>query len=106
MSAERYPVVRDEHGAILGIDWRQVPGMGLCAAPGRIDVRNVMPGDRVRLDGQVVTVLRVAGQRSAAALHLITRTDGGAEIVHEAVAGEEISVVAVGAFDPKPERES
>jgi len=100
------PFVRNEHGAILGIDWRRVPGTALCAVPGRIDVRDVMPGDRVRLGGEVVTVLRVVGQRSAAALHIITRTDEGAEIVHEAVIGEEISVVAVGAFDPDPERTS
>jgi hypothetical protein len=92
------PMVRNEHGAILGVDWRQVPDMGLEPVPGRIDVRNVMPGDTVRLGAEDVTVLRVAGPRSAAALHLITRTAGGAEIVHEAVIGEQIDVVAVGAF--------
>lgn len=92
------PVVRNEHGAVLGIDWRRVPGVGLCTVPGQIDVRDVMPGDRVELGGQVVTVLRVAGARSASALHVITRTDGGAEIVHEAVVGELIDVVEVGAF--------
>jgi hypothetical protein len=92
------PMVRNEHGAILGVDWRQVPDMGLEPVPGRIDVRNVMPGDTVRLGAEDVTVLRVAGHRSAAALHLITRTAGGAEIVHEAVIGEQIDVVAVGAF--------
>lgn len=93
------PMVRNEHGAVLGIDWRRVPGMGLCAVPGVIDVRAVMPGDGVELDGQVVTVLKVVGQRSAAALHVITRTAGGAEIVHEAVIGERVNVVSVGAFD-------
>ena len=100
MSAqEKAPLVRNEHGAVLGVDWRRVPGLGLCDVPGRIDVRNVMPGDRVALaDGQA-TVLRVSGSRSAAVMHLITRTDGGAEIVHEAVVGEEIDVVAVGVFD-------
>lgn len=92
-------MVRNEHGAILGVDWRQVPGMGLETVPGRIDVRNVMPGDTVRLDGQDVIVIVVEGQRSASALHVITRTDRGAEIVHEAVVGEQIDVVAVGAFD-------
>lgn len=92
------PMVRNEHGAILGVDWRQVPGMGLETVPGRIDVRNVMPGDTVRLDGQDVTVIVVEGQRSASALHVITRTELGAEIVHEAVIGEQIDVVAVGAF--------
>lgn len=92
------PLVRNEHGAILGIDWRRVPGTGLCTVPGEIDVRDVMPGDRVELGGDVVTVLKVVGHRSASALHVITRTDGGAEIVYEAVIGERIDVVAVGAF--------
>ena len=94
-----HPVVWNEHGAVLGIDWRRVPGMGLETVPGRIDVRNVMPGDVVRLGAEDVTVLRVAGNRSAKALHVITRTAGGAEIVHEAVIGERIDVVGVGAFD-------
>lgn len=93
------PLVRNQFGAVLGIDWRRVPGTALCTVPGRIDVRDVMPGDRVELGGQVVTVLRVAGARSASALHVITRTDGGAEIVHEAVIGEQVNVVSVGAFD-------
>ena len=92
------PMVRNEHGAILGIDWRQVPGMGLESVPGRIDVRNVMPGDTVHLDGQDVVVHKVEGPRSAHALHLITRTAGGAQVVHEAVIGEQVDVVAVGAF--------
>lgn len=94
------PVVRNEHGAILGVDWRQVPGMGLDTVPGRIDARNVMPGDTIRLDGQDVVVIVVEGPRSAHALHLVTRTEHGAEIVHEAVIGERIDVVAVGAFEP------
>lgn len=91
-------MVRNEHGAALGIDWRQVDGMGLETVPGRIDVRNVMPGDTVHLNGQDVVVHHVKGHRSAAALHLITRTAGGAPIVHEAVSGEMVEVVAVGAF--------
>ncbi len=92
-------MVRNEHGAILGIDWRRVPGSAMCTVPGVIDVRDVMPGDGVELGGQVVTVLKVVGQRSAAALHVITRTASGAEIVHEAVIGERVNVVSVGAFD-------
>lgn len=95
------PMVRNEHGAILGIDWRRVPGSAMCTVPGVIDVRDVMPGDGVLLDGQVVTVLRVAGERSASALHIVTRTPAGAEIVHEAVIGERVEVVSVGAFDPE-----
>lgn len=93
------PLVRNEHGAVLGIDWRRVPGTALGPVPGRIDVRGVMPGDRVELGGEVVTVLKVVGQRSASALHVITRTDKGAEIVHEAVVGDHVDVVSVGAFD-------
>lgn len=93
------PMVRNEHGAVLGIDWRRVPGMSMCQVPGVIDVRDVMPGDGVKLGGEIVTVLKVVGQRSASALHVITRTAGGAEIVHEAVIGERVEVVSVGAFD-------
>jgi hypothetical protein len=93
------PFVRNERGAILGIDWRRVPGTALSPVPGRIDVRDLMPGDGVELGGQVVTVLKVVGERSASALHIITRTARGAEIVHEAVIGEQVNVVSVGAFD-------
>lgn len=93
------PMVRSEHGTVLGIDWRRVPGMGLCTVPGVIDVRDVMPGDGIVLGGLAVTVLKVVGRRSAAAMHVITRTAGGAEIVHEAVVGERVNVVSVGAFD-------
>lgn len=92
------PMVRNEQGAILGIDWRRVPGSAMCTVPGEIDVRDVMPGDGVQLDGQVVTVLHVVGEKSARALHVVTRTAAGAEIVHEAVIGERINVVSVGAF--------
>lgn len=100
-------MVRNEHGAILGIDWRQVPGMGLSTVPGVIDVRDVMPGDGIRVEGVPVTVLRVRGgqgRRTAAGLHIITRTAGGAELVHEAVPGERIEVLSVGAFDPEVTR--
>ena len=93
------PLVRNQHGTVLGIDWRRVPGLALRPVPGRIDVRNLMPGDRVLFDGETVTVLNVHGQRSAQAMHVITRTDRGAEIVREVVAGQEIDVVEVGAFD-------
>lgn len=96
----RYPVVRNPQGAVLGTDWRQVPGMGLVSVPGRISVHDVQPGDTIRLDGQDVVVHKVIGHRSAAVLHLVTRTAGGAEVVHEAVVGQHIDVVAVGAFEP------
>ena len=95
------PVVRNPQGAILGVDWRQVPGMGLASVPGRVQARDVVPGDTVRLDGQDVVVHKVVGSRSAQVLHLVTRTVGGCEIVHEAVIGEEIDVTAVGAFEPR-----
>lgn len=93
------PLVRNEHGAILGIDWRRVPGTALGPVPGRIDARDVMPGDRIHMGVDEVTVLRVVGSKSAAALHVITRTDMGVEIVHEIVVGQMIDVVEVGAFD-------
>ncbi|MBS1674096.1 MAG: hypothetical protein JSS74_09050 [Actinobacteria bacterium] len=96
----RYPVVRNPQGAILGTDWRRVPGMGLVSVPGRIPTHDVQPGDTVRLAEQDVVVHKVIGSRSAAVLHLVTRSAGGAELIHEAVIGEEIDVVAVGAFEP------
>lgn len=56
------PLVRNEHGAILGIDWRRVPGMAddTIHVPGPIPAWAVMPGDRVGLDGEIVTVLAQA----------------------------------------------
>lgn len=94
------PVVRNPKGAVLGVDWRQVPGMGLASVPGRVSALDVFPGDTIRLGGQDLVVHLVAGTRSADVLHLVTKTAGGAEIEHEAVVGEEIEVVAVGAFEP------
>lgn len=93
------PVIRNPKGAILGVDWRQVPGMGLTSVPGRVAALDVMPGDTVRLGGQDLIVHTVHGTRAADVLHLVTKTQGGAEIVHEAVVGELIDVVAVGAFE-------
>lgn len=102
-----FPVVRSETGAILGIDWRQVPGMGLSTVPGVIDVRDVMPGDGITVEGVPVTVIRVlghGGRRSAAGMHILTRTAGGADIVHEAALGEQVTVHSVGAFEPEAAR--
>ena len=96
----KHPVVRNPAGAVLGVDWRQVPGMGLVTVPGPVLARDVAPGDTIRLDGQDVVVHTVHGSRSAAVLHLVTRTAHGAEIVHEALVAEPLEVVAVGAFEP------
>lgn len=94
-------VVRDEHGAILGIDFRQSPlADPSVKVPGRIPVHAVMPGDRVQMDGQAVTVLRIRGGAVPAdRVHIITRTDDGAEVVFERAPHVQVDVVAVGVFD-------
>jgi hypothetical protein len=89
------PLIRDENGAILGVDWRRVPGMtkdGL-TVPGLIPAWAVMPGDRAIFDGQVVTVVAVR-HAFAGALGIIVRTDDGAEIVHERDEITRVEVIA------------
>lgn len=96
------PLVRNQHGAILGIDWRRVPGMGLASVPGRIQARDLMPGDTIRVGRDDMVVLRgsaAAGWGGTPLMHLIVRTPGGAEIVHEVDVEQLVDVVAVGAFD-------
>ncbi len=100
MATDQAPLVRNRHGAILGVDWRRVPGMageGL-AVPGTVPAYAVMPGDRIRLDGDLVTVLSVRPSR-VDVLHLVVLTDAGAEVVLERSRGDRVEVVEVGAFD-------
>lgn len=95
------PLVRDQHGANLGVDWRRVPGMvaeGL-AVPGRVPAHAVMPGDRVLVDGSIVTVIAARSSRFVDVLHLVVVSDAGAEVVHERSRADRIEVVEVGAFD-------
>lgn len=90
------PLVRDQHGATLGIDWRRTE-MSPIEVPGRVAVEVVMPGDSVRVGrvSHVVLSKRAAGP----VMHLVMRTAEGAPIVQEYAAGSYVEVTAVGAFD-------
>ncbi|MFF2631994.1 hypothetical protein ACFVR6_03835 [Microbacterium sp. NPDC058021] len=91
------PVVRNEHGAILGIDFRRtglVP-IGL-RVPGQVPARVVFPGDRVSIAGVEAVVHQV---QKGDVVRLFTRTDKGGQIVFERAAGELVHVSGVGAFE-------
>lgn len=97
---DQAPLVRDQHGAVLGVDWRRVPGMvaeGL-AVPGTVPAWVVMPGDRVRVDGALVTVLSARRALTADVLRVVVVTDAGAEMVLERSRADRVDVVACGAF--------
>ena len=98
MNTTETPMVRNEHGAVLGIDWRRTD-LSPITVPGRVAVEVVMPGDTVRFHRVLRVVLskRAHGGR----VFLRTRTEEGAEIVHEFTAGSYVEVTAVGAFDPE-----
>jgi hypothetical protein len=91
------PLVRDEQGAILGVDWRRVKGASGAQVPGFIESVYVMPGDRVMVQGSTVTVHRTVTQAHAVRLHC--KSDGGALIVLELGLFDLVHVVEVGAFD-------
>lgn len=91
------PLVRDEHGAILGVDWRRVDGTTGATVPGYIESVYVMPGDRVMCQGSPITVHRAVTQTHAVRLHC--KSDGGAPIVLELGLFDLVHVVEVGAFD-------
>lgn len=92
------PMVRNEHGAILGVDYRRTE-LSPVQVPGRISVETVMPGDTVRFGRDARVVLSKAAHGPV--MHLRSRTAGGAEIVEEFAAGSYVEVTAVGAFDPE-----
>jgi len=91
------PVVRDEHGAILGADYRQteLAPEGV-RVPGRVPARVVFPGDRVTIAGIEAVVRRV---HKGDVVRLITRTDKGGQIVFERRPDEIVHVSGVGAFE-------
>lgn len=95
---EGVPLARTKDGAILGVDQRRVRGM----VPGRIEARFLLPGDRIFVSPGVETVVQDMPRPSAVfvgAVHVLTRTDGGAEITVERVRDEPVMVLAAGAFD-------
>ena len=94
------PVVRDEHGAILGADYRQtdLAPEGV-RVPGRVSARVVMPGDTIRVEwteaDQIVhrvvkddDVVRLIAGEHAGDLHVFVRS-----------LDDLVDVVAVGAFE-------
>lgn len=95
------PLVRTEDGAILGPDYRRIPGFAKLDAvvPGRVAASAVMPGDTVRIDGADVLVITTRGHGRPDTVYIGTRTEQAAEIVYEFRTSERVHVVAVGAFD-------
>ena len=94
------PLVRDEHGAILGVDWRRTPlAVAGVAVPGAVPARAVMPGDTLRWNGEDVLVLTRRANGAPGMIYLGVRTASGAEIVLERRLSEVMDVIGVGAFD-------
>ena len=95
------PMVRTEDGAILGPDYRRIPGLAKPdeIPPGRISAASVMPGDTLRLLNQDVLVITTREHGRPETVYIGTRNQHGAEIVHEFRRTERVHVVAVGAFD-------
>ncbi|MEV4735528.1 MULTISPECIES: hypothetical protein [unclassified Microbacterium] len=88
------PLVRTQHGAILGVDWRAEKG----AVPGPVPATEVMPGDGIRLANAAPTVLWV---EHVQVVRVCVRTAGGAEIVIERAPGDLVDVVEIGRFEPE-----
>jgi hypothetical protein len=102
MSAtDQAPLVRNQHGVILGVDWRRVPGMARegVVVPGAVPAWSVMPGDRIRHGRDLVTVLIARPSVLVGVVHLTVRTNEGAEMVLERHRDDRLDVVEVGAFD-------
>ncbi|AXA95424.1 hypothetical protein [Microbacterium sp. PM5] len=92
------PLVRDEHGAILGIDYRR-SDLSPITAPGTLAVESVMPGDTIRVGRAEEVVLSKAGH--VGSMGVRCRTGAGVVVEHEYVSGTYLEVTAVGAFDPE-----
>lgn len=93
------PVVRNEYGAILGIDFRQTPltPEGL-RVPGQVPARAVFPGDVIRagtLDADLV-VHRVTKDEG---VRVVARTREGLPVDLVFSLDLLVDVVAVGAFE-------
>lgn len=98
-----HAVVRNESGAVLGIDWRRVPGSTL-TVPGMVPAWAVMPGDSAWLAGTVVTVAEsgAADDRKSRVRFRVLFEDGTSALV--VVPWEaRVQVIGVGGFDPKEE---
>jgi hypothetical protein len=95
------PLVRTEDGAILGADYRRIPGMAKLdtVVPGFIPAKAVAPGDTLRFNGEDVLVITTRSHGRPGTVYVGTRTAGGAEIVYELRDTERVHVVAAGAFD-------
>lgn len=95
------PMVRTETGAVLGPDYRRIPGFARpeTNVPGPIPAAAVMPGDTVRLLAQDVVVLSSVAEGSPRTVRIVTRNAHGAEMGHEFAETDRVHVVGVGAFD-------
>lgn len=93
------PLARTEDGAVLGPDYRRVPGMSKYAVPGFVPAEFVMPGDRVTLGVESFLVLRVIPIANTDKVELVTRTWRGAEIAVERQRDQLVQVIDAGAFD-------
>lgn len=82
----------------MGVDWRRSEHSTV-TVPGLVRADEVMPGDTIRLGQEDVLVLTVRGYGQPGCVYLMTRTAGGAEVVHERRESERVHVVEVGAFD-------
>ncbi len=98
VSAAHVPLVRDEHGAILGIDYRRTD-LSPINAPGTLSVEAVMPGDTIRVGRVEEVVLSKAGH--VGSMGVRCRTAAGVVVEHEYTSGTYLEVIAVGAFDPE-----
>lgn len=67
---------------------------------GLVEARHVFPGDRVMEDGAEVTVTAVS-QNPTGYVHIVTRTDGGGQIVFEHDRDDLVRVVSDGTLDPE-----
>lgn len=92
------PLVRNRHGAVLGIDYRrtELAPVGV-RVPGRIPARAVMPGDTVQIDGGRYVVQ--ATRDDDGGRRLVTESVEGAPVVFERRGEDVVHVVEVGAFD-------
>lgn len=95
------PLVRTPAGAVLGPDFRQVPGLARPGyeVPGLIPADGVQPGDTVLLGAVEYVVLSARRHGTPGVTYLVVRTPGGAEIAIERRESERVRVVATGAFE-------
>lgn len=93
------PLVRTEDGAILGPDYRRMPGMSEHQVPGNIPAEFVMPGDTIVAQGSRIVVYKTATRDGNAVIY--ARSTRGAEFGIVRRIGDRVRVVDAGAFDPE-----